>query len=175
MNYYQETDFIESKKRRNTMLAIFFVALGLYLVASAIFLVFYLRLPYQSDKITGLKWGHHAVTVVAIIGLFFYMGLPFKRANNYYKMLLNMKTGVHETSTASFFEYDETLQEKDGVDCKSLVFLEWNKYKKDIFERKVMVLYDKPFPEFKENDTVRFVTQGNVLISYEILEEGEDK
>jgi len=174
MNYYQESDYLQSKKRRDTMLIIFFVMLGVYLAVSAVFLIFYLRLPYESPKIPGLKWSHHAITVVAIIGMFFYMGLPYKRANNYYKMLHNMKTGVHETTTASFFEYDETLQEKDGVDCKSLIFLEWNKYKKDVFERKVLVFYDKPFPEFKEKDNVKFITQGNVLISYEILEEGEE-
>ena len=58
---------------------------------------------------------------------------------------------------------------KDGVDMKSLIFIEWNKYKNDYFERKVLVFYEKPFPEFAEKATVRYVTQGNVLISYEIL------
>ena len=38
------------------------------------------------------------------------------------------------------------------------------------FERKVLVLYEKPFPELQEKQTVKYVTQGNVLISYEIQE-----
>ena len=36
-----------------------------------------------------------------------------------------------------------------------------------------MVFYEKPFPEFTEGDYVRFVTQGNILVSYEILEKAE--
>ena len=33
------------------------------------------------------------------------------------------------------------------------------------------MFYEKPFPEFKPHDTVRFITQGNMLISYEIVDE----
>ena len=65
--------------------------------------------------------------------------------------------------------------EKDGVDFKSLIFLEWNKYKKDYFERKVLVFNEKPFPEIPDGATVTFITQGNVLISYEITELPEEK
>lgn len=54
---------------------------------------------------------------------------------------------------------------------KSLVFLEWNKYKKGYYERKVLVFYEKEFPEIPEGSGVRFITQGNVLVSYEILDE----
>ena len=70
-----------------------------------------------------------------------------------------------------FFEYDETLQDKDGVDFKSLVFIEWNKYKNDFFERKVLVFDEREFPQIKEGQNVTYVTQGNVLVSYKILEE----
>ena len=42
-------------------------------------------------------------------------------------------------------------------------------YKNDFFERKVLVFDEKPFPELEENQNVKYVTQGNVLISYEIL------
>ena len=45
-----------------------------------------------------------------------------------------------------------------------------NKYKNDFFERKVLVFYEKDFPEIPEGANVRYVTQGNVLISYEILD-----
>ena len=82
-------------------------------------------------------------------------------------------TGIRETYTGSFFEYSETLQDKDGVDCKALVFLEWNKFKKGFFERKVLVFAEKEFPKFEENMNVRYVTQSNVLVSYEILDKQE--
>ena len=80
-----------------------------------------------------------------------------------------MAGGIKEKYTGNFLEYDETVQVKDGVDFKSLVFIEWNKYKNDFFERKVLVFNEKPFPEIPEKANVNYVTQGNVLIEYEIL------
>ena len=73
--------------------------------------------------------------------------------------------------TGSFIEYSESIQDKDGVDFKSLVFIEWNKYKNDFFERKVLVFDEREFPQIKEGQNVTYVTQGNVLVSYKILEE----
>ena len=79
--------------------------------------------------------------------------------------------GLKDVSTGSFLRYDESLQEKDGVDFKALVFLEWSKYKKEFFERKVLVFEEKEFPSLTEKTNVRYVTQGNVLINYTILDE----
>ena len=84
-----------------------------------------------------------------------------------------MMTGLTETSQGTFFEFDESLHDKDGVDVKALIFIEWNKYKEDYFERKVFVQKEKDFPPLEENQLVRYITQGNMLIKYEILEEGE--
>ena len=58
----------------------------------------------------------------------------------------------------------------DGVECKTIIFLEWNEYKKIYFERKVLVFYEKEFPQIPENAFVKMVTQGNFLISFEVLE-----
>ena len=143
--------------------------LGVFIAVSVGLLVWYLTLPYRSPKIATVKIIQYAITFVFTAFSFIYLGIKFKRVNRYYHLLYNLETGIRETSTASFFEYDEDLQEKDGVDFKALIFLEWNKYKKDFYERKVLVFYEKEFPKFNENDNVRFITQGNVLISYEIL------
>ncbi len=56
---------------------------------------------------------------------------------------------------------------------KSMVFLTYNELRKGYFERKVLVFYEKPFPEIDLEDKVEFVTQGNVLVSYEIKEKAE--
>ena len=46
----------------------------------------------------------------------------------------------------------------------------WNKYKEEYYERKVLIFADQPVPEIPETARVKFVTQGNVLIEYEIVE-----
>ena len=89
-----------------------------------------------------------------------------------------MRDGVKEVSKGSFFEYSETIEEKEFVDFKSIRFIEWNKYKKDYFERMVLVFKEFPFPEIPENAIVEYTTHANILVEYKILEipdENEDK
>ncbi len=169
MEYFTKSDFEAAKRQRKKWLIAYFIVLGVYVLLSAGLLVWYLLLPYHSPTITTVKLIHYPLTAVFVIFSFVYLGIPFKRVNRFYKTCYNLSTGHREEWTGSFFEYDETLQDKDGVDFKSLVFIEWNKYKNDYFERKVLVFYEKPFPEIPEKATVKYVTQSNVLIDYEIL------
>ena len=168
-DYFVEKYYLDAKKQRKMVLTVYFIILAVYLVASVACYWWYRTLPYMSGKITTVKIIHYTLTGIMVIFSFVYLGIPYKRVNRYYKLTHNLMTGIRETSTGSFFEYDESLQDKDGVDFKSLVFIEWNKYKNDFFERKVLVFDEMPFPELEENQNVRYVTQGNVLISYEIL------
>ena len=174
IDYYTDAELDSARKQKKKVLTAYFIILGVYLAASAAFFIYYLTLPYSgyrdtSDMISRIKWGHYSLTALFVVFSFIYLGIPFKRVRRYYKMCLHLSTGLKETSVGNFLEYDETIQDKDGVDFKSLVFIEWNKYKQDFFERKVLVFYEKPFPEIPEKANVSYITQGNVLVSYEIL------
>ena len=168
-DYFVEKDYYDVMKQKKRVWRIYLCIAALYLVLSVGLFLWYRTLPYMSPKINTVKFIHYSLTVVMTIFSFIYIGIYYKRVNRFYKLSYNLLTGLKETSTGSFLEYDETLQDKDGVDFKSLIFIEWNKYKKDFYERKVLVFDERPFPEFKENQNVKYVTQGNVLISYEIL------
>ena len=169
IQFFDEKEFISARKQKWRVLIVYFIVLAIYAVISTGMFLWFRTLPYMSNEISKVKIIHHAITVVFVIFSFIYLGIKYKRVKKYFDMNLNMMTGLKETFTGSFFEYDESVQEKDGVDCKALVFLEWNKYKNDFYERKVLVPYEKEFPEFIENQNVKYVTQGNVLYSYEIL------
>ncbi len=171
--YYKESDFLKVKKQRRLVLMTFFIMLGVYLIISAGILTWYLILPYKSPTIVWVKAAQHSFSLIALVTLLMFMGIKFKRVNRAYRTGYNLIYALKDTSTGNFLEYDETLQDKDGVDFKSLVFIEWNKYKKDFFERKVLVFNEWDFPEIPLNSNVRYVTQGNVLYSYEILDDGE--
>lgn len=179
IEYFKEEQFYRAKKQRKGVLTIFFVVLAVYLIVSVGLFLWYRTLPYKSPTINTVKWIHYPLSALMVIFSFIYLGIPYKRVNRYYRLNYNLIYGIRETSTGSFFEYDQTLQDKDGVDFKSLIFLEWNKYKNDFFERKVLVFDELEFPKFEEKMNVKYVTQGNVLISYEILdlpnETGEEK
>nr|MBO4517883.1 hypothetical protein [Clostridia bacterium] len=172
--YYTDADLTAAKRQKKKTLIIYFIILGLYVAASIAFFVYYKTLPYKgyrdtSHKISVIKAVHYSLTAVFVVFSFLYLGIIFKRVNRYCRLCTHLSTGLRETSTGNFLECDETLQDKDGVDFKSLIFIEWNKYKKDFFERKVLVFYEKPFPEIPAEANVSYITQGNVLISYEIL------
>lgn len=169
VTYFHEEELTKVKKQRKICLAIYFVVAGLYVIGSALLFTWYLLLPYKSPLITTVKLIEYPLTGVFVIFSFIYLGVVFKRVNRYYRLCKNMAGGIKEKYTGNFLEYDETVQVKDGVDFKSLVFIEWNKYKNDFFERKVLVFNEKPFPEIPEKSNVNYVTQGNVLIEYEIL------
>lgn len=168
-DYYVKEELESASAQRKKTLIWYFVALGVFLVISAGFMIWFSTLPYESPTIKTVKYIQYPFVALFVIFSFIYLGIKYKRINRFYKLVYNLETGIRETSTGSFFEYDETSQEKDGVDCKALVFLEWNKYKKDFYERKVLVFEERDFPKFNENDNVKYITQGNFLISYEIL------
>ncbi len=174
VEYFKEQEYFEAKEQRDKSLIVYVIVMVIYALFSLGMILWYLTLPYKSPTIIKVKCIHYSVSVLGVIFSFIYLGIPFKKVNRYYKLCYQLLNGIRETSTGSFFEYSNELQDKDGVECKYMVFLEWNKYKKDFFERKVLVFNEKEFPKFEENMNVRYVTQSNVLVSYEILDEQKD-
>lgn len=170
MLYFRDEELNVAKKARNKFLFIYILVAIVYAVVCVGCFLWYTTLPYKSPTITAVKFVHYPVTFLFIIFSFIYLFIVYKGANRYYKLVYNLVSGLKEENVASFLEYSESIQHKDGVDMKSLVFLEKNKFKDEYFERKVLVFADRPFPEIPENAVVRFITQGNVLISYEIEE-----
>ena len=168
--YFLDEYYFNAKKQRKTVLICYFMVMAIYLIVSLGIFFWYRPFVYQDPRIGTAKFIEYSLTALVVIFSFIYLGIPYKRVNRYYRLTNQMKTGIRETSTGSFFEYDETLQDKDGVDMKSLIFIEWNKYKNDFFERKVLVFDEMEFPQIPEGANVKYVTQGNVLISYEILD-----
>ena len=174
MDYYNEKLYENTKKQRKKVLTIFFVLLGVYLVYTIGLLIWFTTLTYKSPTIPLVKFLLHFVNVVFGIFAFLYLRLKYRMVNRYYKALTNINTGIRETYEGTFIEYDETVQNERGVEYKSLIFEEWNKYKKSIFKRKVLVFNDLPFPEIEKGSLVEFVTQSNILVKYEIKQKGEE-
>lgn len=171
--YFDKEEVNKTKKKRKKLLTVFFCVLAAYLATVIIFIIEAYNLPY-GKSFALYKLVEYTITALFVIFTFIFLGIPFRRLNRYYKLLINLETGIREENTAVFLDYDDTLHDKDGVDCKALTFLEWNKYKKDYFERKVLVFYEKDFPDIPVSAEVKFITQGNFLIEYEIIDSGSD-
>ena len=63
----------------------------------------------------------------------------------------------------------ESLQ-KDNIDVIACVFETWNKKKCEWMEREAYFDPERPLPPFESGDYVRYITQSNFVIQYEILQ-----
>lgn len=168
MTEYFKSEFVENaKKQRNRVLIFYFSVLFVFVALCVAALIWYVGLPYASPEILKVKLVIYPITAVFVIFSFLYLGIKFKRVRKYYALVKRISVGLKEKTTAEFLRYDDAVSTKDGVDMKSLIFYEWNKYKKEYFERKVLVFFEEDFPVLKEKTTYEFTTVGNVLYSYE--------
>lgn len=168
MTEYFKKEILEGAKRhRKKNLIIYFSFVAAFVVSCLALFIWYTTLPYASPKITAVKLILYPLTVIFVIFSFIYLGISGKRTKKYYALCQRISVGIKERSEAEFLRYDDTLSTKDGVDVKSLVFSERNKYKGEFYERKVLLFYELPFPELEAGRKYAFITVGNVLFSYE--------
>ncbi len=168
--YASKNDYYQAKAQRKKTLTIFFIMIGVYILASAIILTIYLLQPYNSPKLQTLEIIEYVLTAVAVFVFLMFFHIPYKRVNKYFLFCKILVVGLKERSEVNFLEFDDKLREKEGVDCKSLVCLEWNKYKDEYFERRILVFYEKEFPPIPAGARLSVVTTSNFLVEYEIIE-----
>lgn len=175
IRYFTPDILEDAQKQRKRVLNVYLIVVGIYVLASVAVMIYYMTHHfYMSPLGTTIRWIQFPLTAVFIIFSFIYLGIPYKRVNKYCKLCKLIQMGLNESCIATYLRTDKTITSKDGVDFKSLIFSVWNKYRNVYFERKVLVFYEKPFPQLEEGQTYKFVTQGNVLLEYEIYNNLEE-
>ena len=87
-------------------------------------------------------------------------------------MLDNVNDGIKSVERNFFYEFRRDRLQKDNVDVVSCLFGVWDKRKGEWTEREVYWDVEKPLPLFSNGDLVRYITQGNVIVQYEIVQKG---
>ena len=169
-NYFTEQEYFNVEKQRKNCFLIYLATAVVFLVMSTFIYIAFAREPYGSTRLNLFKAIQFIISGIYVVFSFLYIGIKYKRVYRYSKFCKRLIKGKKQTSELDFFEFDDRITMLDGVECKTIIFLEWNEYKKIYFERKVLVFYEKEFPQIPENAFVKMVTQGNFLISFEILE-----
>ena len=85
-------------------------------------------------------------------------------------MLRFITVGLKEYSVAPFAGIEDWTT-RDGVDVNVATFRVHNIKRDEDMIRQIYVDGEKDFPPFEEGEEVRFVSQGNLLIEYEIIKE----
>ena len=89
-------------------------------------------------------------------------------------MLKHLQTGLTEESVGEFLRFEEETESHEGVDYYTMVLSEWYEKKEEFYERKVLIDAEKARPVITKGNVVRYITQGNILLRYEVVESIEE-
>ncbi|PWM70670.1 MAG: hypothetical protein DBX59_10295 [Bacillota bacterium] len=167
---YSESDFAAIGRQKKKYLIIYFVVLGLYVAASAAVWTAYFLQPYQSPNIWWIKLIGFVLAALFVVFSFIFLGIPYKRVKNYYKLLKGVEVGTSNGTVGEFDRYGTELEIRDGLEFSTLYFLEYNTKKQEFFERKVWMDTEKTPPEFSEGEHIKVYTHGNVLVGFDRLQ-----
>ena len=166
---YSDKDLWEAVLQKRRILAVFFAVTGVFALGLVAFTVGYILLPYEDPRGKWIIAATCVLTALYLIFVFPYMGISFKRSRAYCKMLNFISIGLKESAVLPFHGIEDWTTH-DGVDVNVAVFEVHNIKRDEVMLRQIYIDGEKDFPEFKEGQYVRLVTQGNLLIEYEILE-----
>lgn len=171
---YNDNDLWECFKQRRRILGVFLGVTALYVLMLVGFFVAFAMLPYEDPNGLWMKIVTSVITAFYIIFSFPYMGICFKRSNAYCRAIRFISVGLKEYSSAPFEGIDDWTT-RDGVDVNVALFTVKNRKTDEDMTRQVYVDGEKDFPPFEDGCKVRMITQGNLLIEYEIIKEEGSK
>lgn len=166
---YEDSDLYNAVMQQRRILYIFYAVTALVIGGFAALLTVYLLLPYGSPNGVWVIVGTSLLAAFYIAFSFPYMGISFKRCHAYVKMLRFLSRGLKDTLTAPFAGIEDWTTH-DGVDVNVATFSVPNRKGEEDMTRQVYIDGEKDFPPFEEGESVRCITQGNLLIAYEILD-----
>lgn len=166
---YSDEDFNQAYRQKNTVLYVFLGVFMVYLAGCIACLCYHISLPYAHPNLYIPKWIVYVLTVAFVCFSFPFMGIKFRRVNKYYKMLYYISSGIKNEEKNYFVKFEKCDIQKDNVDAVACVFMTWNRKKQEWMKRELYFDVEKPLPEFSKGDLVRYISQSNFIIEYEIL------
>lgn len=169
---YNDYDLLNVYKQRRKIFNVFLAVTGVYVAICLVCLLFYMSLPYNDPMQTPISMVVYLATPPYVVFLFPYMGIKYRRVNRYYRVLVQLSIGRKNIETHYFYRFIKNRSQKDNVDVHFSVFGVWDTKNKEWRERESYLDAEKPLPDFQEGDNVRYVTQANFIIQYDVLERG---
>lgn len=165
IDIYSDEDLFSACRQYKKIVCFYIAVAAAYALAVIAAVLFYISLPYKDSAQTTVKIIFGVVTGLFILFSYPYLGIKVRRVKAYYRLLSGISAGYKNTDVAYFSHIDD-WEEYDRVDVNVLVFKKWNSKKREWDERKLYVDAEKDVPEFKENEEVRVVTFGNIIVQY---------
>lgn len=171
---YSGEEIVKETKTKKTMMAWWYVALGIYVAATIGFVVWYCLIDYNDPMLTWIQVIETVLTALFGIGSFLFFSIPYRRQRRYVKLLGYIDTGLKEFGEGKFLRFSDEIEVREFVDFNHMITEEWSERRQEMLERKVLLDVEKLRPDIHAGDTIMYKTQGNVLIEYEIKKQEED-
>jgi hypothetical protein len=170
VSVYDDSDLLSVYKQKQKIFYVFLGVTIFYVLFCVGWLVYHILLPYASEKATLPKVLVYVFSVLYSCFLFPFMGIKYSRVRKYYKMLTYVGEGLKMEEKNYFYSFREKSLQKDNIDVVGCVFETWSKKKGEWMEREAYWDPEKPMPPFESGDYVRYITQSNFIVQYEIVQ-----
>ncbi len=167
---YTDADYLAAYKQKQRTFAGLWGMTGAYIAVCIAMLVYHIMLPYNAKADIIPKLVTYFATGLYCIFVFPYASIKLRRIRKYYKVLFFVSEGRKMEETNYFYTFREKSLQKDHIDVQGCVFETWNKKHQEWQEREVYHDVEKSLPDLDSGDYVRYITQSNFLVQYEILE-----
>ena len=168
---YTDADYVSAHAQKSRIFWFFILITVLWMLFCSGWVLYQSSLPYGENSILA-KVSVYGTSGVYGIFAYVYVTIKYGRIKRYCKMLDNINEGLKSTERNFFYEFKRKTLQKDNVDVVACLFGVWNPKKAEWTEREVYWDVEKPLPNFENGDLIRYVTQGNVIIEYEIIQRG---
>lgn len=169
ISVYSDADFLSAYKQKCRLFHLFMGITTVYLAFCIAWLLYFISLPYVANKFLPKACVYTASALYAVFA-FVFLAIKYSRARRYYKMLGYVCEGLKMEETNYFYHFREKQLQKDNIDVDACVFETYSKKKQEWLEREVYHDMEKERPPFEEGDLIRYVSQSNILVQYDILE-----
>ena len=167
---YHDADYLAVYKQKNKIFGFFWAVTAVYAAFCIAWLIYYISLPYEDPMQTLPKACVYVASALYIVFTFPYLAIKGSRVRKYFNMMSNLSEGLKNEEKNYFYAFEKKTLQKDNVDVWGCIFETWSKKKQEWMDREVYWDGEMPLPELESGDYVRYVSQSNFIVQYEILE-----
>lgn len=166
---YGDADLWDCFRQKRNLLWGFFAATAVCFGALLGLCIYFIGLPYNDPNGLWVKIVSCVIAAIYVIFCFPYLGICVKRSRAYCRMMRFISVGLKEYSVVPFDGIDDWTT-RDGVDVNVACFRVHNRKREEDMIRHIYIDGEKDFPAFEEGKFAKIVSQGNLLIEYELLD-----
>ena len=165
---FNDDDLLLAFKQKQKIFWTYIAVAAVFAVICVLGMIYFVSLPFDSPKQIIPKTIISVATILFVIFSYIFLGIKYIRVRRYYKLISYFSVGMKQVNNSIFLRTEEP-ETKFSVDFNVLTFSEWSKKKSEYMDRKIYTDKEKQIPPFQKGDIVRYLTQGNVILEYEVI------